>query len=307
MPETIPSRREALFAAVMTGLLPRLSSAKSANHTLPVSQIEAVFGVSGTVESGGVLHFDFPRTDLSPSVMGISVDPDWGFDTEITFQPTDSGAIVKWELCLLDSEVSSTVDALVKSHLTPAVTRLNALHNHFILISPEVKFLHGTGLGDPVRIATMLYDALRNNTAQPFSSPEPPDTGLPNHKIASTIGGEPEASGKILVVSVDRADQFTELGVSLEPESQIEGAFTFQKIGTDLAIVSAEFPLLNKEVDAVAQSLVNNGFTISAVHNHELFIEPHLYYLHSAKTGNPLELAAYIRQALAYGNFELKS
>ncbi|MFL6351413.1 MAG: DUF1259 domain-containing protein [Bryobacteraceae bacterium] len=177
-----------------------------------------------------------------------------------------------------------------------AGTRVNALHNHFIGISPEVKFMHGTAIGDPVTIAQALYGALKNNSGQPFASSPPLETQLPNPQITQIIGGTSMISGRVLTVDVERKERFEELNVPLEPASQIESNFHFQAVGGGAAIVNAEFVLRPNEVDVVAETISSNTFQISAVHNHELFIKPRLYYLHSGATGGPIFLAQVIRQ-----------
>src|ERR687884_905367 len=73
------------------------ADATSTGSGLPVKAIEAVFGVKGTIEPGGVLKIDLDREDLHPVIFGVPVKPDNGFDTEITFQAISSGAIVKYE------------------------------------------------------------------------------------------------------------------------------------------------------------------------------------------------------------------
>jgi hypothetical protein len=316
-----PNRREALLAgagltglragiALAGGLVPAAyaSADNRCDSDLPISQINGIFGVDGTPQPGGVLLFDFGRSDVMWTILGISVDPDWGFDTEITFQPLcGSKAIVKWEFCLLDKEVNPVWNALTCGALAPNLTRLNALHNHFIEVSPEVKFLHGTAVGDPVAIAKILYEALKDHSGQPFQSSPPEDTHLPNEQITNIIGGTSMISGKVLTVHVERKEKFEELNVPLEPASQLESNFHFQNIGEGGAILNAELVLRPDEVDVVAETISSRGFIIMAVHNHELFIKPRLYYLHSGATGDPISLAGVIREALNHTNSKLKS
>jgi hypothetical protein len=281
-------------------------TASSTESGLPVKEIEDVFGVEGTVEPTGVLLIDLPRTDLHPTLFGVSMQPDAGFDTEITFQAISSGAIVKWEFCLLDKEVNPVLDALFAQDLQPQKTNLNALHNHFLEVKPEVKFVHGTAIGDPVHIARALRKALEHS-GQPFTSSGPGNTGLPNKEITQIVGGTSMVSDSVLTVSVDRKDRFRELGILLKPDMQVDSMINFQSIGNGQAAAVAEIPVLPEEADAVARTLRQHDFFVTALHNHELFIEPDLYYLHAFGTGAPLELARAVRAALNQTNSEFKS
>jgi hypothetical protein len=309
------SRRQALLGAAGIAALPGRAAFARVNRSpaaqaptpskgncgesLPVSQLNGIFGVDGTSEEGGVLLFDLGRSDQMWTLFGVSIDADWGFDSEITFQPLcGHKALVKYEFCLLDKEVNPVWNALRTQNLQPNVTRINALHNHFIDVSPEVKFLHGTALGDPVPIAKALYDVLKNHTGQPFESSPPGNTGLPNDQLTKIIGGMSMISGKVLTIDVDRKDQFTELNVPLEPASQVHSMASFQKTSGDNAIAMAEVAVRPDEADAVADSITSNGFKITALHNHEIVIKPRLYWLHAVTVGDSLTLAHSIRDAL---------
>ena len=103
-----------------------------------------MFGVEGSIEPGDVLLIDLSHSDLKPTLFGVPVESDIGFDTEITFQHIAQGAIAKWELCLLDKEVNPVLDALFQQGLQPSSTNLNAIHNHYLRVQPEVKFVHST-------------------------------------------------------------------------------------------------------------------------------------------------------------------
>lgn len=299
------SRRETLFAsAAVAGVASAISAAPALSRvaandsgSLPVKRIEAVFGTEGSLEEG-VLTFDLPRNDFKrTSLAGVHVDADIGFDSEISFQPYQNQALVKWELCVLDAEVNGVLDALLQAHLHPARTNLGALHNHFLRPDPEVKFLHGTALGHPIGTAQALYQALKNNSGQTFQSSPPKDTGLPNKQIAETIGGEFSVRGRVLNVTVDREEKGLELGVPVKPASQNQSVFTFQKAKGGAAVV-AEFVLVSEEVEKVASILRMSGFQITAFHNHEIAEEPVFYYMHAFNLGDPLNLASSIHFAL---------
>ncbi len=260
-------------------------------------EVAAVFGVQGTVESGNVLLIDLPRTEIHPVAFGIPLHTEIGFDTEITFQHAGTISIVKYEFILLDNEVMPVLKALFAQNLQPSTTVLNALHNHFIELTPKIKFLHGTSIGDPVKIAHALREVL-SHSGQRFVSSSPGNTGLPDKEIEKVIGGVGTTSGGVLSITVERKEKFRELGIALESSMQLEAMFNFQSIGKEQAVVIAEFVLLPSEVDAVARTLQGHGFSIMALHNHELFIQPTLYYLHSFHTGSSLILAQAIRNTL---------
>jgi hypothetical protein len=201
--------------------------------------------------------------------------------------------------------VNGVLDGLLQAHLPPPFTNINALHNHFLQPHPEVKFLHGTALGHPVGIAQSLYGALKKNSGQPFETSPPQNTGLPNKAIAHKIGGSFSVSGKVLSVTVDRAEKGLELGVPVRPAAQNESMFTFQKVDQGAAVV-AEYVLVSEEVEKVATVARMNGFKITALHNHEIDEEPNYWYMHTFNTGDPLDMAASIRMALEKTGSEIE-
>lgn len=80
---------------------------------LPVNSINAVFApVPGMLQPDGTLIFDISRSDLSTSLSGMAVDPGIGFASEIGFQPSCDGALVKWEFCLLEPEIQLVMDSI---------------------------------------------------------------------------------------------------------------------------------------------------------------------------------------------------
>jgi hypothetical protein len=325
------SRREALLASIgaVSALAALASQAPSASaEAAPASAsnrqddpdrrrhdrdhpdwrpVAAVFNQEPNVQPGDVLLVDLPRSDFQTTLFGVPVLPDLATDSMITFQRTDDGAIVKWEFALLDSEVEPVLDALLREGLRPATTTLNALHNHWIKVTPEVKFLHGTARGDALTIARALREAL-SHSATPFNPTEPPgQTGLPNDQIAQTVGGTGMVEDHVLVVDVERRETIRELGVRLEPAMEVESEVVFQSIGGGQAAVAAEIVVLAEEADTVARTLRAGGLFVTALHNHELVIEPRLYYLHAFGIGAPLDLARSVRAALNHTKSRFES
>ena len=78
--------------------------------------------------------------------------------------------------------------------------------------------------------------------------------------------------------------------------------FNFQSIGNGKVATIDEFVLLKDEVDPVTRALRRRGFLVTALHNHELDIQPNLYYVHSWATVAPIDLASSIHAVLELTN-----
>jgi len=263
--------------------------------------VETALGnTKGRVEEGGVFLISLPRKDLNITISGVPVKPDTGIEHEITFYGQGSGAIIKYELALLEREVNPVLNALLSQNLMPATDILTALHNHYLEISPMIMYMHGFIEGDAERVASVLHSVLANNTKTPFGGgDEPPgNPGFDIHSVEDTVGGDGHLSNGVLEVSVSRSETFREHGIVLPPAMQFQSTVYFQSLGGQQAIALGELAVLPDEADAVARQLHQYGITITALHNHELHVQPSVYYLHCFGNGPVYRLARGIRAGL---------
>jgi Domain of Unknown Function (DUF1259) len=65
-----------------------------------------------------------------------------------------------------------------------------------------------------------------------------------------------------------------------------------------------EFTLLQSEVDDVNQYLLDNHWTVTAIHNHHFFENPRLIYLHAEKQDNLDNVLHEIRNALEKTSYD---
>jgi len=265
------------------------------------SKVEKAFGnTKGQVMPGDVLVIDLPRTDISATIMGVAVDPDFALDGEIAFQSVGELQVMKFEVCLLDEEVNPVLSAYFGFNLQPVAESITALHNHYLGDKPAIKFLHGFAVGKAEELAHALYVSLKENSGTPFGhGDEPPgDPGFDWKKVADTIGGDAQLTNGILTVSVEPDEEFKERGIRLKPAMLLEHMFNFQSVGDGKVATIDEFNVLPDAADLVARHLRQHKFLVSALHNHELDIQPNTYYLHSWAVGDPIALAQVIHQAL---------
>src|SRR3546814_771728 len=123
-----------------------------------------------------------------------------------------------------------------------------------------------------------------------------PDSSAVDRAI-SRAGAEPP--GGVPRYSFPRSDLLVPIvGAQLQPYIPPGTWAAFQPMG-DEAMVSGDLVLTNDEGNPVLSRLLASGFTITALHNHLLRSSPATMYMHIAGHGDPVKLAAAIRQALS--------
>ena len=291
---------------------PQLGGSASNDHDTEawIKRIEAALGgTKGKLEDNGVFKVELPRTDITDAkIFDVPVEPDFALEGMLTFKRVSGGTAMKFEVVLLDREVNPVLTAWLKQDVKPRPEEFTALHNHYLGDWPQIRFMHGFALGDESRIAHALYKALKENSGTPFGHGEEPpgDPGFDWKKVAHILGGTPELTNGVLTVSVARKEDFRQRGVKLPTEMEFESEFKFQSIGGGKVATIDEFVLLKDEVNPVARELRRRDVMVTALHNHELDVDPDVYYIHSWATGDPIELARDLRAALNHTNSEFE-
>jgi hypothetical protein len=72
----------------------------------------------------------------------------------------------------------------------------------------------------------------------------------------------------------------------------------FQPLGPNQAATNGDFAMTADQVNPVAQALRQKGIDLISVHNHLLYEQRRLCYLHYWATGDTLSLARGLRAAL---------
>jgi len=107
-----------------------------------------------------------------------------------------------------------------------------------------------------------------------------------------------EAEG-VFKVSVPRAD----LKISVDkwqmpPFMGLTSWAAFKPGMKDNAMVMGDLVLMQDEVNPVMSAALDNGLQVTALHNHFLFDEPKVYFMHIAGEGTVVQLATGFRKAL---------
>lgn len=99
--------------------------------------------------------------------------------------------------------------------------------------------------------------------------------------------------------SFPRSDLRVQLdGVAVKPALALGSWLAFQPMG-DQAMVMGDLVLTHEEVNPVMTQLLQNGLTVTALHNHLLRSSPATMYMHVRGHGDPWKMAVALRTALA--------
>jgi uncharacterized protein DUF1259 len=97
--------------------------------------------------------------------------------------------------------------------------------------------------------------------------------------------------GDVLRVGMPHADlKVTVNGVPVQAGFAL-GSYAAFKQYDDGTMVMGDLVLLDEEVNGVMQGLFDQGFAVSALHNHLLNMSPHVMYMHFEGHGDAVQLA----------------
>ena len=117
-------------------------------------------------------------------------------------------------------------------------------------------------------------------------------------KVDDAFGRKPVVSEDVHRYGFPRTDLTVTLdGVTIKPALALGGWVAF-KPAHGGAMVMGDLVLLETEINPVMLKLIEGGLEITAVHNHLLRSNPATFYMHVGGHGDPVKMAAVIRDAL---------
>src|SRR5205823_3417201 len=119
------------------------------------ARVGEALGKSGTEMPGGVYRVGLPRTDLKVTLDGVEIKPGFALGGWLGFEKAGAQSMVMGDLVLTADEVNPVMEKLLAGGI-----QVTALHNHLLRNQPFTMYMHVMGMGDPVRLATVLHEAL---------------------------------------------------------------------------------------------------------------------------------------------------
>jgi hypothetical protein len=210
--------------------------------------------------------------------------------------------MVMGDLVLTMAEVSPVMKRLIDGGI-----EVTALHNHLLRTQPVIMYMHVMGHGDPVKMAAVLHDMLVENR-MPFAvlsigaPPAPPPLAFDTAAIDAALGAKGKNNGGVYSFGIPRAEPIMAGGMSVPPAMGSANAINFQPTGGGKAAITGDFVLTAKEVQPVMKALREHGIEVTALHNHMLDDEPHLFFMHFWANDDAVKLAQGLKAALAQIN-----
>jgi hypothetical protein len=119
-------------------------------------------------------------------------------------------------------------------------------------------------------------------------------------QVLSTLGKQGDFKDNVLKVNIPRNDvKVTVAGVSTPTPFGFGGWVAMTKGDGGHQVLMGDLVLLQDEVNPVMSALLDNGFDVTALHNHFFWDEPRMYYMHVHGHGTAADLTQKLKPALA--------
>jgi hypothetical protein len=262
--------------------------------------LEAALGRSGQMQPGDVYKFSMPRKDLKVTKDGVTIAPGLALGSWAAFKRMGNETMLMGDLVLTEDEIEPVMLKLQQEGIEQT-----AIHNHLLGETPHIIYMHISGHGDGVKLASDLASAIAL-TKTPAGGPAPSGAVQPidldTKSVEQALGYSGKVNGGILQFAIPRVETIKDSGMEVPPAMGTATAINFQPTGGGKAAISGDFVLLAPEVNPVIRALRNHDIEVEAMHNHMLMDEPHLYFMHFWANDDATKLAQGLRAALDQTN-----
>ena len=117
--------------------------------------------------------------------------------------------------------------------------------------------------------------------------------------VLTTLGKKGDFKSDVLKVNIPRNDlSVTVAGVKTPTPFGFGGWVAFTKGSRGMDVMMGDLVLTEDEVNPVMSALLDNGIDVTALHNHFLFDQPRVFYMHVHGHGKAADLAKKLKPAV---------
>jgi hypothetical protein len=265
------------------------------------TQVGEALGKTGAAAPGGIYRVGLPRTDLKVTLDGVELKAGFALGSWLAFEKMGDQGMVMGDPVLTMDEVAPVMTKLAAGGID-----VTALHNHLPRNQPFTMYMHVQGNGDPVKLASVLHAALAESktplSAAAAAPTAPAPIDLDTAALDQTLSAKGTNNGGVYQFTIPRAEPIKDNGMDIPPPMGLANAINFQPTGGGKATITGDFVLIAKEVNPVLRLLRDHGIEVTAIHNHMLDEQPHLYFMHFWANDDARKLAEGLKAALAQIN-----
>src|SRR5437762_5344399 len=118
-------------------------------------------------------------------------------------------------------------------------------------------------------------------------------------QVLTALGKQGDYKANVLKVNIPRNDISVTVANVKTPTPFGFGGWVAMTKGTGgMDVMMGDLVLTQEQVNPVMSALLDNGIDVTALHNHFLWDEPRMYYMHVHAHGKPADLARKVKPAL---------
>src|SRR4030088_1475591 len=118
-------------------------------------------------------------------------------------------------------------------------------------------------------------------------------------QVLDALGKTGDFKDNVLKVNIPRNDlSITVANVKTPTPFGFGGWVAMTKGSGGMDVMMGDLVLTQDEVNPVMSALLDNGIEVTALHNHFLWDEPRMFYMHVHAHGKPADLARKVKPAL---------
>ncbi len=118
-------------------------------------------------------------------------------------------------------------------------------------------------------------------------------------QVLTALGKQGDYKANVLKVNIPRNDVSVTVANVKTPTPFGFGGWVAMTKGTGgMDVMMGDLVLTQDEVNPVMSALLDNGIEVTALHNHFLWDEPRMFYMHVHGHGKPADLARQVKPAL---------
>jgi hypothetical protein len=275
------------------------------DNTQPSNLCQKFADILGAAPSviNGVCTATKSRTNLHPIVLGRRAESFMFVPQAFSFESIDSEgkALCLGETVILQQEINPFISRLRANGII-----VTALHNHWLFDEPRLMYIHFESIDEPLSFARKVRNALEVLTTRNIGGTQNGRTRVSRqaeelceefHRI---LGGMHTFENGICMVMKSRTNIMPRvLGRRGRSFLLIPQMFAFESLRSDgRALCSGETVILEEELNPFISRLREHNIIVTAFHNHWLFENPRLMYIHFEKIDNPVSFALDVADAL---------